>query len=122
MTRYDRAPMDDEPADLDLDVLAGLVLSADLVSAPAGPVWSRARALLQVALGVLVEDSDPIPPWGALIVTRIGTGAAVQLTRSRREDGELLAYVRRQLAELTVGQFLDRWGVDPADLRAPATE
>ncbi|MEV0129346.1 hypothetical protein AB0H83_12920 [Dactylosporangium sp. NPDC050688] len=110
----------DEPVDLDLDVLAGLVLSADLVPRPAGRAWTRTRALLLLALAVVVEDGNPPTPWGALVVTRIDNGATVQLTRSRREDGELLAYVRQQLAELTVGEFLDRWGVDPADLRAPA--
>ncbi|MDG6107151.1 hypothetical protein Daura_32445 [Dactylosporangium aurantiacum] len=110
----------DEPVDLDPDVLAGLVLSADLVPRPVSRAWANTRALLRIGLAVLMEEGDPPVPKGFLVVTRMDNGAAVRLTRSDHEDGALLAYVRQQLAELTVGEFLDRWGVDPADLRAPA--
>jgi hypothetical protein len=107
----------DEPADLDPDVLAGLVLAADLVPWPGGPVWNRVRLLLTVVIGVAMEIDSFADVSGALIVTRMDNGAMVQLTRSRWEDDRLLTYVRQQLAELTVGEFLDRWGVDPAALR-----
>lgn len=109
-----------QPLDLDPDVLAGLVLSADLVPRPVSRAWANTRALLRIGLAVLMEEGDPPVPSGALVVTRMDNGATVRLTGSWHEDGTLLAYVRQQLAELTLGEFLDRWSVDPAALRAPA--
>ncbi|GAB3846071.1 hypothetical protein GCM10027610_063530 [Dactylosporangium cerinum] len=100
-------------------MLAGLVLAADLVPWPGGPgpVWGKVRALLTVAVRLALEIDSFAEFGGALVITRLDNGATVQLTGSRWEDKQLLTYVRLQLAELTAGEFLDRWGVDPAALR-----
>lgn len=106
---------------LDLNVLAGLVLTADLVPKPMSRLRIWTRMMLGLGLTVLMEEEGALEAQGVLLVTRPDNGVAVRLTRSDREDGELLAYVRTQLSELTVGEFLDRWGIDPGALEEQET-
>jgi hypothetical protein len=112
--------------DLDRDAPAGEWLAADVVLPPTAGRWAAVRVFLAgIALAIFDEQgSEPGPPTlaGSLVVTRLDTGETVLETDLRLhpivdDDAgtDHLGYVRGQLEELTVGEFLDRWGVEPAE-------
>jgi len=105
---------------LDRAAPAADLLAAELVTSKSAGRWSGVRLLLVAAFGAVVDDSgatDGAAPaatptvYGHLVVTRRDTGKEVLRTGTDAAEPDLLEHVRGQLAELTVGEFLDRWGV-----------
>ena len=103
-------PTTNDDGDLDPEALAALVLTAKMVNVTSALRWAWVR-LFVTAVGALFDiDRDAKSPvLGDLAVVRRDTGATV--LRVDDADAETLAYVRRQLEELTVAEFLDRWNV-----------
>jgi hypothetical protein len=97
-----------------LDAPACLVLAADMIipRRAAGLAYLRmtAKALVFSLLDLTGSNSPTVD--GELIITRRDTGAELL----RTETGFPLAHVRGQLDELTVAEFLTRWGIDPGRL------
>jgi hypothetical protein len=100
----------------DPDTLACLLLTAG----PASPSPAQRWASLARLVGELVADVPTDPHASGVpvdvIVARRDTGETVLRIDANTGDGELLQYVRRQLEELTVAEFLESWGVDPESL------
>jgi hypothetical protein len=109
---------------VDLDARASDVLAAEVVTAKKAGRWAAARLLVASVLLAIVDDgasSAGTPAvHGDLVVTRKDTGEVVLTVavgfRPTVDESEVdyLGYVRRQLDELTAGEFLARWGAEPA--------
>jgi hypothetical protein len=98
-----------------LNAPACLVLAADMVAPASAGRWAAVRlvvAALTRGLLDLTEPGGPAVP-GHLIISRRGTGTELLRMETDTFDAGFLAYVRSQLDELTVGEFLDQWGIDP---------
>ncbi|MEV0569209.1 hypothetical protein [Dactylosporangium sp. NPDC050588] len=108
--------------ELDLDAPAGEVLAADVVTTAKAGRWAVVRLLAAGVVQSLFDDSigpgGPGTPTvhGHLVVTRRDTGEVVLAVPLglkpdlEHGDADYLGYVQNQLDELTVGEFLDRWG------------
>jgi hypothetical protein len=105
------------PPDIDLGSPAVLVLDAAIVNVPAAPRRAYVRLFFTALVGQILDLAPEAgsPVLGELEVTRRDTGAPV--LRVDEADADLLIHVRRQLDELTVAEFLDRWGIDPLVLQ-----
>ncbi|GAA1557309.1 hypothetical protein GCM10009827_092820 [Dactylosporangium maewongense] len=108
--------------ELDLDAPAAEVLAADVVTTAKAGRWAVIRLFAAAAVQSLFDDSTgpggPGTPtvYGHLVVTRRDTGEVVLAVPLELKpdlehgDADYLGYVRRQLDELTAGEFLERWG------------
>jgi hypothetical protein len=87
------------------------VLSARLVPRT-GPVLVKAARWAHYVISELLGNLLPQPSLTDLVVTRIADGSTVlRLPAGDLPAGEqLLQHVQVQLDELTVEEFLDRWG------------
>jgi hypothetical protein len=105
---------------VDLNSPAVLVLAADMVAPPSAGRWAAVRLLVAALTRGMLDLTDPGRPTihGELVISRRDTGAAVLRLETDTFDGDFLAYVRSQLDELTVAEFLDRWEIDPAAFTA----
>lgn len=103
-----------------LDAPACLVLAADMIIPRRAARWAYLRMTTKALVASLLDLTDPTDPTGPtrptvdgeLIVTIRDTGA--ELLRTGTDFP--LAHVRSQLDEMTVAEFLARWGVDPGRL------
>ena len=106
------------PRDLDLDQPAAAVLRMHVELEPGGVLRRTGRyavALAMAAVEYLAAPGDERPGPsvpGHLVVTHVD-GTVLLRIPSHAQDEHLLAHVRRQLDELTVGAFLDRWSATP---------
>ena len=93
---------------------ASLLLSASLAQRPGGRLWRTLRwpMLLLEFLGGN-GSHEPLPRGRTDLVVRWRDRAA-ELLRVRDADDQLLNYVTKQLDELTVEAFCERWGVSPS--------
>jgi hypothetical protein len=110
---------------VDPDAPANRLLTADLVTPPPAGKWTGAGRFVGALVGVATGAANPEDAAARrdVLVTRRDTGATVLHVDSDINTGAdetLLDHVRGQLDTLTLGQFLDRWGVDPAALDGPA--
>lgn len=82
---------------------------------PSAGRWAAVRLVVAALSRGLLDLTEPGGPTvhGHLIVSRRGTGTELLRMETDTFDADFLAYVRGQLDELTVGEFLDRWGIDP---------
>jgi hypothetical protein len=107
---------------VDLDAPAGQLLAAELVAPPPPGRWATVRRFLGALVRVATADAtDTLDHNDAaarrdLLVTRRDTGATVLRVEAGTADVETLQHVTIQLEELTVAEFLDRWGVGPSTL------
>ena len=107
---------------VDRDAPAGRLLVAELVAPPPPGRWAAVRRFVGALVRVATADAtDTLGPDDAaarrdLLVTRRDTGAPVLRVEAGTADVETLQHVTRQLEDLTVAEFLDRWGVDPTTL------
>jgi hypothetical protein len=92
--------------DLDLGAPARDLLDADLLIPRSSGWWATLRLFL-TAIYDLGEPSRTVR--GELVVTRRDTDATL-LRMPADTDVDLPAYVHSQLDQLTVGEFLNRWG------------
>lgn len=107
--------------ELDLSARAGEVLDAEIVVPPNAGRWAAVRLFAAATFYAIFDDQGDSPSTptldGFLVVTRRDTGETMlQVDLSLRPavdepDIDYLGYVRRQFDELTVGEFLDKWGV-----------
>lgn len=105
----------------DLSAPAGHVLAAALVTPPPAQGWAAVRRFAGALVKVAADAANPEDAAARrdVLVTRRDTGAEV--LRVDRDNGDpdgtvTLNHVQSQLDELTLGEFLDKWGLDPGTL------
>ncbi len=106
---------------IDLSVPAGQVLSADLTTPPPAATWAGAGRFVGALVRVATDTATPEDAAARrdVLITRKDTGAAVlqaDADSNADADAVLLDHVRSQLDGLTLGQFLEKWGIAATSL------
>lgn len=100
---------------VDPDMLACLLLAAGH-AAPSPPQrWATLARFITTLVADLPDTPEATGPRLDVVVTRRDTGQTVLRFNSETCDA-LLVHIRHQLDELTVAEFFDSWGLDPAIL------
>jgi hypothetical protein len=105
----------------DLSAPAGKLLSAELVTPPPAGRWAGAGRFVGALVRVATDTANPEDAAARrdVLITRRDTGAEllrVDADTNGTADEALLTHVQNQLDTLPLGEFLDRWGIDPQSL------